>query len=190
MAKELVRYPWSRMTRPPRALWFIKRGPRPEHHRAPFHPAVICTRRYTAKWEAGWTGDRAWIWWHEGKEPYTGWLLERWQGLDIDYGGLVKCCKLPDGTQVGFFHRHRALGYDRPGEKGATHLGYSEELQEPWSLLPGAVWWSDDPIPAWLVEAGVVLAEDDFTQQVIKEDAGDFVLPEKQRDKLWEKRNG
>ena len=44
------------------SLYLIKRGPRPEHHKAPYHPVILCDRKRIAKWEAGWTGDRAWVW--------------------------------------------------------------------------------------------------------------------------------
>jgi hypothetical protein len=185
-----VRYPFSRMTKLPRTVALIKRGPRPEHHRAPFHPVILCTRNHTTNWEAGWTGNRAWVWEHAGSDGHSGWLLRRWEGLHVDYGHVVRGHRLPDGTPTGFAHKHRDLGYDRPGETGAKHLGYSEDVQEPWSLLPGAVWWSDDPMPLWLQEAGVVLACDAFSLHVIQEDSGDFLMPEKQRDKLWEKRHG
>ena len=42
-------------------VYLIKRGPRPEHHRAPFHPVIVCGKRRVAKWQAGWTGDAAWV---------------------------------------------------------------------------------------------------------------------------------
>lgn len=184
----LVRYSFSNLTRPSRVVYLVKRGPRPETHKAPFHPVVICSRRHTMKWESGWTGGRSWVWDHEGREEFCGWLLLRWEGLDIDYGGLVKCCTLPDGTKTGFFHRHRDLGYDRPGEVGAKHLGYSTELQEPWSLLPGAVWWSDHPMPEWLRISGVVPVSDSFSLKVIQEDTGTCLLTEREGRRLQETR--
>lgn len=150
-------------------IYLIKRGPRPDHHRAPYHPVVICDRKDMAKWEVGWTGDRAWLWSH--CEPGTlggGWLLERWEGLDLDYGGLVKGGTLPDGTHMGFFHKQRDRGYaPRTGDDKPVWLGYDETLQEPWTLLPGAVWWSAMPMSKALQEAGVVYPSDSFTQQRI-----------------------
>lgn len=134
-------------------IYLIKRGPRPEHHRAPYHPVLICDRKDMAKWEAGWTGDRAWLWSHHDPNTLSGgWLIERWEGLDIDYGGLVKGGTLPDGAHMGFYHGRVK---DDPNP------------QEPWILLPGAVWWSVKPMPPAVQEAGVVYPVDHFTQQRI-----------------------
>lgn len=151
-------------------LYFIKRGPRPDHHRAPYHPYLICTRKGVAKWEAGWTGDQAWVWERfDAKDDAGGWLLTRWEGLVIDYGHLVRTCRLPDGTPVAFYHRHRDLGFEHIEGYGRMWRGYSEELQEPWSLLSQTVWWSVSRIPEWLEKAGVQVPTDDFSQRRIVE---------------------
>lgn len=129
-----------------RTIYLIKRGPRPEGHKPPFHPVVICATKAAAKWEAGWSGDRAWVWTREWGSAASGWLLERWEGLDIDYGHVVRGLTLPDGTEAAFAH-----GRER----------------EPWTLLRGAVWWSARRMPAWLEEAGVIYPPDGFTQSRI-----------------------
>lgn len=128
-------------------VYLIKRGPRPEYHKAPFHPVIICGTRHVAKREAGWTGDAAWVWSHERGTPVGGWLLERWKGFDVDYGHVVRGVVMPDGTEAGFVHAHTG--------------------REPWTLIAGAVWWDDRKVPQWLADAGVVYPSDDFTQQSI-----------------------
>jgi hypothetical protein len=128
-------------------LYLIKRGPRPEHFRAPFHPVILCAKRAVAKWEAGWSGDASWVWSHERGTRAGGWLLERWNGFDIDYGHVVRGLTLPDGTEAAFVHEHTE--------------------REPWPLLRGAVWWHDKPMPAWLLDAGVTYPPDGFSQQRI-----------------------
>lgn len=150
-------------------MYLIKRGPRPDYHKAPFHPVIICAKKRVAKREAGSSSDRAWVWerFSTDVENGEGFLLARWCGLDIDYGHVVHGFDLPDGTPAAFHHQHRSLGYDRPGEVGAKFLGYSAEPQEPWTLIRGAVWWDDKLMPPVLAKAGVVYPPDDFTQQVI-----------------------
>lgn len=170
------------MARAARVLFFIKRGPKPDYHQAPFHPYIICTRKGVATWEAGWTGDRTWLWSHEAADSGSGWLLERWEGLNIDYGHLVRGCSLPDGTHVGFYHKHRDLGYD-PETK--QRLGYAAELQEPWNLLPQAVWWSLDPIPEWLKDQGVMVPMDEFSRHRIIEDYSFADQQERKRDRPY-----
>lgn len=126
-------------------LYLIKRGPRPDFHKAPYHPVIICACKDVAKWEVGATSAGAWLWEKES-DPSSGWLLGRWNGLDLDYGHIVHGFKLPDGTPAAFQHDRKA---------------------EPWTLLAGAVWWSDKPIPGWLMEKGVVYPPDEFTQKRI-----------------------
>lgn len=138
-----------------RILYLLKRGPKPPYHRAPFHPVIVCDQRAVATWEAGWTGDRSWMWEAaREKEPYGiggGWLLVKWEGLNIDYGHLIRGCTLPDGTDVGFHHRHgRAL---------AT-----------WALLCGAVWWSSRPLPESLRKHGIIEAPDEFSLERIQKE--------------------
>lgn len=129
----------------PRDLWLIQRAPRPAHYHpdVPYHPIVICARRAVLEEERGWTGDRASVWWHEAKEEGSGWLMRRWQGFDIDYGHTVRGLALPDGTHAAFAHDRAAA---------------------PWTLLPGAVFLDDRPMPAWLEAQGVVYPPDERTR--------------------------
>ena len=131
------------------SLYLIQRGPRPDYHRAPFHPVVIADLKRVAKWEAGWSGDCATVWEREGW-CYTGagWLLARWQGMDVDYGHLVRVCSLPGGGRAGFWR-------DYPAEQSVE------------GLFPGAVWYSIRKMPKWLEERGVVYPSDQFTRQHI-----------------------
>lgn len=131
-------------------LYLIKRGVRGSHHRAPYHGRIICDRKEIADWEAGWTGDFAWVWEKDdwGDNGY-GWLIKRWAGLVVDYGHLVRHCELPDGTHVGFWRDYDA--YPK-GLKG---------------IIDGATWWSDRPLPDFLAERGVWYPRDNFSQQRI-----------------------
>lgn len=148
------------------AVYLIKRGPRPDYHKAPFHPVIVCGKRPVAKWQAGNTGDAAWVWSHERAYRGGGWLLERWNGFDVDYGHVVHSMTMPDGTESAFVHEHTG--------------------REPWPLLAGAVWWDNKPIPKWLAEAGVVYATDDFTQSVIVNDvANDGSFFPRPRPAFW-----
>lgn len=136
-------------------LYLVKRGPRPDYHKVPCHPVIICTKRDTAEWEAGNSSRRAWVWeMFDGARDIGGWLLVRWEGLDIDYRPVVSGFTLPDGTETAFWHKH-----DRP---------------LPWDLLKGAVWWSDRRMPDWLKEAGAVYPPDQFTRDRILEDLGEI----------------
>lgn len=125
-------------------IYLIKRGPRPAHHREPYHPVVICPRKKIAGWEASWSGDHAWVWTHDRKSPSSGWLLTRWNGLDIDYGHIVRGFELPDGTPAAFVHDPRL---------------------EPWTLIDGAVWWDTSLIPEWLAAIGCVYPPDTFSRR-------------------------
>lgn len=139
-------------------LYLVKRGPRPSHHRAPYHPVIVCDRRSIALWEAGDTGDQAWVW-RGWNNPHMGWLLSRWNGLDIDYGHIVHSVPLPDGTPTSFYH--------------ATSTGQFPYMKEFFALFDGAVWWSDREMPAWLQERGVVYPPDRFTRQRILDNIAD-----------------
>lgn len=129
-------------------MYLIKRGPRPSYHVAPFHPVIICAKKRIAKVQAGCTGDKAWVWTRDTCcDDGLGFLLARWRGLDIDYGNVVhNVGPLPDGTHTGFFH---------------------ERKLEPWSLLFGAVWWDDKPLPEALAEWGVIYPPDEHSRQSI-----------------------
>lgn len=146
-------------------LYLVRRGPDFAKHMHPSlvrHPVIVCTARHTAMWQAAWTGDRAWIWNRPCENSGEGWLIIRWNGLDIDYGHIVRGGKLPDGTTLGFSH---------PGKKDRQH-------RRPWRLLRGATWWSEHPLPVWLRDRwGVKQATDAFTLKEIEEDNGLCMLP-------------
>ena len=123
-------------------LYLVKRGPRPSYHKAPYHPIIICTRRPIAEWESDWTGRGSWVWLKEADKS-SGWLLVKWEGLNVDYGHIVRACMLPDGkTKAGIFH---------------------DRKEEPWSLMDGACWWSDHNMPEWIADKGVKYPNDEFT---------------------------
>ena len=123
-------------------LYLIKRGPRPDIHKMPYHEVVIFATKKVAQWEAGNSSDLAWVWTREGhSDNGYSWLLERWNGLDISYG-VVHDFALPDGIHAAFWHENK------PWPQGI--LG----------LLSVAVWWSSKPMPAWLVARGVMFAPD------------------------------
>ena len=131
-------------------LFLIKRGPRPDYHNAPFHPVIICTLKGVADWEVGGSDARAWLWSRSiSPGPGEGWLLERWNGFNVDYGGVVRAIEMPDGTKAAFVHHHTG--------------------REPWSLLSKAVWWSEHEIPDWLAELGVKPPDDDFSRGWIQD---------------------
>jgi hypothetical protein len=133
-----------------RTIYLIKRGERPSYHKAPFHPVILCTLKRIAQWEAGSSSDHAWVWTNglPGK-PGVGWLLERWNGFDIDYGAVVHGFNLPDGTPAAFWRDYT------PRNENAGCVK---------DLFPGAVWWSDKIMPEWLQKRGVIYPPDKFTQ--------------------------
>jgi|GEM_PF-2254090 len=130
-------------------FYLIKRGPKPDFHKAPFHPVVICCHKDVAKSEAGWSGDAACVWTVDQLDG-QGWLLMRWAGLDIDYGHIVRTFTLPNSLQ--------------------TTAIVHERNSEPWTLIKGAIWWSVKKMPPKLQEAGVIYPFDNFTQQKILDD--------------------
>lgn len=136
-----------------KSLYLIKRGPRPEYHRAPFHPVIICDRKRIAEWEAGNTGNAAWVWekmsW---SDDGWGWLLCRWNGFDVNYGHVAHSITMPDGTVAGLWRDYES--------------DYSVK-----DLIAGATWWSEKPMPEWLAKRGVKYPEDEFTQQSILDTA-------------------
>jgi len=133
-----------------RLLYLIKRGPKPSYHRAPFHPVILATQKRVAEREANSSDRGAWLWSKEewGKNG-AGWLLERWNGFPIDYGGVVHGFTLPDGTHAGFWR---------------DYYSWPDGIQD---LLPGAVWWTNQPMPTWLQERGVIYPPDRFSRQDI-----------------------
>lgn len=107
---------------------------------------IICTRVSEAKWQAGSTLDLAWVWEKYDSSPSSGWSLEVWNGLQL-MGIMPNRYRFPDGTELDLMVHDRA--------------------KEPWTLLDGAVWWSNQKIPAWLQEKGVIYPPDSFTQERI-----------------------
>ena len=84
-----------------------------------------------------------------------GFLLERWNGFDIDYGHVVHDVgAMPDGTPCCFVHPHKVS-------------------EEPWTLIKGAVWWDDKKIPPDFLVGGVIYPPDNFTQQRILDSIAD-----------------
>jgi hypothetical protein len=138
-----------------KSLYLIKRQPRPDYHKAPYHPVVICDRKKMAKYVAGNTADKATVWEREewGNNG-MGWLITRWQGLDIDYMPVVFGTLLPDGTSTGFWR-------DYESEFSVKHL------------IDSATWWSDKMMPDWLEKRGVKYPADDFSQHRILDDLAD-----------------
>lgn len=129
-------------------LYLVKRPPKAVHPQASHHPVIICTNKELAEWEAGYSGERAWMW-VQFDGQHSGWLQLRWEGLVIDYGHVVRSVALPDGTTGAFHHR-------------SAH-------PETWALLKGAVWFSSRRMPAWLAAEGAILAPDDFARRAIAE---------------------
>lgn len=158
----------------PRTLYLIERGPDFARNFHPSlipdsaHPVIVCTRKHTAKWEAGWTGDGANIWERPAANDGCGFLLTRWRGFDIDYGHLVRGGTCPDGMSMGFVH---------PGNPEPQH-------RRVWNLLDGAIWWSEHVLPDWLAARGVKLPTDRYTLESIIEDAGTCMLPWSQQQKM------
>lgn len=143
----------------PRSLYLIQRGPKygegwhPSLVPNSVHSVIVCTRRKAAKWQAGWTGDGAIVWERTTAQPSgEGFLLTRWNGLDIDYGHLVRGGLLLDGFHMGFYHPN------------------NPEHRRCWDLLDGAVWWSTSILPDWLEKRGVRLPTDEHTIESIVSD--------------------
>jgi hypothetical protein len=154
-------------------IYLIKRATRPAHHKAPYHPVILCHQKGVAKWEAGWTGDEATVWTHENGSPSSGWLMGRWKGFDINYGYIIRGIVLPDGTHGAICHKRRDMGYDRSVEP-PKWLGYTDDTQEPWSLLAGATWWSSKKMPPWIEGSGVLHPADSFTRNNIIEQEEEY----------------
>lgn len=134
-------------------LYLVKRGPCPSHHLAPFHPVVLCDRKDLAKRTIGNTSDGATVWEQDDNLFSSGWLMVRYQGLDIDYWPVMSGPVLFDGTKTGFVH-----------DRGV----------EPWTLLRGAVWWSPRIMPGPVANWGVIYPPDGFTQQRILDSVADL----------------
>ena len=120
-----------------RALYFLDRGhERPESHRAPFYRYLIFTEERRADFHMEDSTLPGNLWYRSTAEVSgEGFLLLRWQGLIVNYKGLVRGGDLIGGGRMGFSHPHNG--------------------REPWSLLSKAAWFSKHEIPRWLLDAGV-----------------------------------
>lgn len=143
-----------------RALFLIVRGPKSEHHNAPYHPVIVCTRTHTAKWESRDTSKGHTV--YECMAEGGNWLLVRYKGYDIQAPGHFN---LFDG-------------------KSTKEVSDIEEIKR---LLNGATWWSYDRMPAWLSDYGIKYPQDNFTKEVISEDSGACLLPFAKEQKLRDK---
>ena len=99
----------------------------------------IFTKERDAKEAASGSAELAYIWLHDYWDGGGGWLITRWNGLDIDYSPLVMSFKLPDDSVTGFVHKGN---------------------EKPWSLLFDAVWKSEQRMPKWLKDLGVKVVRD------------------------------
>ena len=140
-----------------RNLFLIIRGPQGEFHKAPFHPIIICSRKHTAKWEAGDTEDGATVFVNMDP-PYGNWLLSRYKGYDIV--GNPKFFTLFDG-------------------KESRDISQISD-----NTFRDAIWWSYDGMPDCLKEKGVSYATDNFTKERIADDAGACRLLQREQEKL------
>lgn len=143
-------------------LCMIIRGERSVHHKAPFHPVILVTRKHTYEWEVGDCTDGVTaveLNINSSYEHPTFHLL-RYKGYINDSN---KHFKLFDGTDTKEFLK-------------------SEYLKE---CLKKAIWWSDQEPPEWLKPN---FAEDDFTKESIEADMGTCLLPNSQEEKLLERK--
>lgn len=101
------------------ALYLIKRGPKPDHHTAPFHPVIVTEKKSVALWQAGNTRSHSWVWTKE-RDAHSGWLLVRWCGLDIDYKPVVAGERCPMGRRWGSIIEAIIL---RPGRSSLAPSG-------------------------------------------------------------------
>lgn len=150
-------------------LYLVERGVEKYPSKAPRHPIVLCTARHTAEWEAGGSPDGATVWTQsdlrkDSKHLHT-WFLVRWKGLN--------CCT---------FHG-AAVYFDLPD--GSNTRQHSERAN---TLIAGAVWWSDKPLPQFLRDLGVIEAPDDFTRERIADDSGLCLLSESAAEKIRQRR--
>jgi hypothetical protein len=148
-------------------FYLILRGPKGEHHNAPFHPIILCTRKHTAEWESQRSKDGATVWVNMAPSTaYWGnWLLVKYKGYDIDYGNIAHYFTLFDGKD----------------SREVSDRDYIE------TLLRNAIWWSYDEMPEFIKGLGVKLPEDNFTKQCIWEDLGDGLLGHRKESELKQK---
>lgn len=149
-------------------LYLIERGAGTFRGKAPYHPVIICTARYTAKWEAGGSPYGSTVWSQgnvrQDSKNLHSWFVNRWKGLDITFHGNCVYFDLPDGSNTRQ-HSERAH-----------------------TLIAGAVWWSDKPLPQFLRDLGVIEAPDDFTRERIADDYGLCLLSETAAEKIRQRR--
>lgn len=137
-----------------RNLYLVVRGPKSEHHKAPYHSIIVCTRRHTAEWESEHTKDGHTVFVNLAPDsPAGNWLLVKYKGYSIDGNSYFT---LFDGQCTRELASHKNID----------------------GLLNQAVWWSYDQMPKWFIDKGVRFAEDDFTKRQIAQDFGLCLLPE------------
>lgn len=161
-----VHTPMTKKKRTPlaRSIYLIERGPKESQNNVQIHPVIVCSRLYTAKWEARNTETGATVW--EQFSPFDGignWFCCKYKGYEFD-----------NILNVNF------VLFD-----GIPMKEVNERAKK---LLQGAVWWSYDRMPKWVAEAGVVYPPDDWSKDVIWRDYGipDSYQGRKIEDKKYE----
>lgn len=145
-----------------RNLYLIVRGEKSEHHNAPFHPVIVCSRKHTAQWEVKEPQDGATLFYNlMGNDAGANWGLGKYKGYDCDANHYFEL-------------------FDGVNSKDIT------SRDNIFSLLKGAIWWSYDECPQWLLDAGVKYPEDKFTKQVILEDSGTCIWSHSKETKYWD----
>lgn len=143
--------------------YLIKRGPEKKYDQKPFHPIIICDRKKVMQTQVIWSGGHDWVWTANLWAVQAGWMLERWNGLIIEYGHVIRSFELPDGTWTG---------YHRPYELSEYQKRHSKDSNIK-ALFVDAIWWSDKRMPSKFSELGVVYPTDEVTRQRVLEDCTD-----------------
>lgn len=142
-----------------RKIAMIIKGDKPEHHKAPFHPIVLVTRKHTYDWESGTCKDgytTVNVW---GNENGVWFHLEKYKGYVVDE--MKSHFTLFDGTYTKDFLQ-------------------GDYLKD---CFKKAIWWSDQHPPTWL-KGKLNFAKDSFTINMIKEDNGLCLLSESVQDRI------
>jgi len=136
-------------------FYLVIRGKKSAHHKAPYHPIILCTRRHTADWESHRTseGHTVIVCMAPDSLSCSNWLVVKYKGYDIDYRTVTANFKLFDG-------------------KRTNEVSARSEIDK---YLKKAVWFSYDDMPDDLKNKGVKYAKDDFTKARIWEDTGTLI---------------
>jgi hypothetical protein len=144
-----------------KSLYIIIRGEKSEFHNAPYHPIIVCSRKHVAKWESKDAHNGATVLYNAAGISESGnWFLGQYKGYGCESNRYLT---LFDGVDSRDFTNKERVERE---------------------LLNGAVWWSYDECPRWMLDLGVKYPEDDFSKKVIMSDYGDCLLPYSQADKL------